>query len=1408
MMRRLLFLIAVVATLLSSKAVAQTWIFQTSNYSNCGNMTFVLYDTKGTATETDDVSIATVAHSSSADWPTPLSRSQITLPSGTDATRIRITGQVSCDTQPYNQSISWAETTGLNFYTIVPGSDGISGNWESAGQLYRFTNPQKTENCDVVNVYLPDYLYHGGPAISPTVTWVITGSPGTHTIFDGGSSVSITTANMKSWFGNFPLNTVFTATPTDGTFGMSPVTFRMRSPRPQVDFNSVSTVCTTSGRFDVKPGAVISTDVPQVLISHTEAGHPRTEAINLPLINSADIGSVSIPLPAGMYDFQIRNYDASDTSNSCFTKYYLSEGNQKVIADASYSLTFGTFIVHETCQGPARTGSISLTGLNGVSPYSYVWKKDPSTAPFSTASSLTGLAGDTTYRVTVTDGKGCTGSSGGILVEEPDAITASAAPGDVSCKLSTQGTHNDGTITFIASGGSAGNFQYSADNGANYQDGNVIYSRTEGTYHIWVRDRDRQSCTKYLGTINVGAPDAVSIAANSLEVINPDCSYELGYFKVAGDGGVGPYTYSLNNTALASYSTTNEFDVPGSPGTGTTHIIRIRDSKGCILPVSRSIKAPVPLSFDVTIKPQSCPAIVDGKILVRGHGGTGPQEFSLDYGDFVPEGSPTVFDELITKNGYRIDLIDSLECVADTTVNVSIKPALEGIIEIMDSISCYGEKDGRLQLTQLQGGTPPYNYLWSNDSTGISISNIGEGHYEATLEDSVGCKLENISFDLGQPGLLSLTDSLSFYSGYEISCKNASDASVYLTIEGGTSPYAFAWTDALSYTNAVKNPTGMPPGNYRVVVTDHHACKDTISNILITEPPALTLDLSSKKDIRCWEGSDGAIRVIPGGGVFQEPYEYSVNTVDWQDSVQFLGLPADDYIVYIRDANMCIDTLAVSLTQPDELVLSLVDTTNTICGYNNGAAIVNAADGSPGYTFSWYDEASAPFGSGPSLTNLSAGVYLAVVRDTHDCLDSLDVFIENSNGPQIALLNSQVPRCHDTDDGIIEIGITQGIAPYTIQWRRNGQVVPAYTAELIQNLPGDTYTARVTDTDGCMDFHTESIPAPLPLSVTEQVIQPTCVGSSDGSIALTAAGGNGSYTYSWTHGPINQSLVGLPMGTYTVTIHDAKLCSLQHINILSDPPPTTVDIGEDRTICVGQQVRISPGLPGTYAWTADNGFTSSLAEVVLTEPGLYRVLYTTPVGCNAEDEMVIITSTDLLQADFLMIDQAHAGDTVMVIDISWPIPDNISWNFPEGVTTLTNDGPFAEVIFEEPGEYTITLDANIGECVDEFVKLITILEERSETGGRTRSEGDFIRSVEISPNINHGVFSVFVDLREEAEVYAAVVTQDGSRIVYSLRDTGSDHYQWDVNLPPVSSGMYYLLVRAGNKVKVVRMIKI
>ncbi|MGE7576423.1 MBG domain-containing protein, partial [Pedobacter suwonensis] len=127
---------------------------------------------------------------------------------------------------------------------------------------------------------------------------------------------------------------------------------------------------------------------------------------------------------------------------------------------------------------------------------------------------------------------------------------------------------------------------------------------------------------------------------------------------------------------------------------------------------------------------------------------------------------------------------------------------------------------------------------------------------------------------------------------------------------------------------------------------------------------------------------------------------------------------------------------------------------------------------------------------------------------------------------------------------------------------------------------------------------------PTAITATTSQTNVACNGASNGSASVTASGGAGSYTYSWSpSGGTAATATGLSAGTYTCTITDANNCQIIKTFTITQPTAisfTTIVLpGYDYNMGYSQTILTSGGTGSkTYAVTAGSlpsGFSLSTA---------------------------------------------------------------------------------------------------------------------------------------------------------------------------------------------------------------------
>jgi len=196
---------------------------------------------------------------------------------------------------------------------------------------------------------------------------------------------------------------------------------------------------------------------------------------------------------------------------------------------------------------------------------------------------------------------------------------------DISCSGAA-----DAEITVTASGGN-GTYQYSIDNGATYQSGNVFSGLKGGkNYIIKVRDSDNKTSDASYIWVNQ-PPNPVTISNIQKKYYyngNNDVSCSSaadGQLTISAWGGTGTLQYSADNGA--SFQSSN---IIKGLAAGDYQVI-VKDANGCTATSSVTIKAPPPVSATIASQSNSdCSEGGKGSVTVQGAGGVGLYYYSLD----------------------------------------------------------------------------------------------------------------------------------------------------------------------------------------------------------------------------------------------------------------------------------------------------------------------------------------------------------------------------------------------------------------------------------------------------------------------------------------------------------------------------------------------------------------------------------------------------------------------------------------------------------------------------------------------------------------------------------------------------------------------------------------------------------
>ena len=637
---------------------------------------------------------------------------------------------------------------------------------------------------------------------------------------------------------------------------------------------------------------------------------------------------------------------------------------------------------------------------------------------------------------------------------------------------------------------------------------------------------------------------------------------------------------------------------------------------------------------------------------------------------------------------FEVSGLSEGECNNETgifrdTVKVTITPGPQVFITAEDKLLCT-DQDELLLYAEIQGGTAPYNVVWSNGATGSPIS-VGPGTYTVSVTDALGCETVTESFTLAPPTPLTLN-----LSSTPATCNGGTDGSATVTISGGYPAYSIVWNDPQQQQSA--SAMGLSAGNYTVTVTDSAGCVAN-ATVYVGEPNnPLTIDLIASQNISCKGDDDGSITVRATGGT--SPYTYSWSHNIEANSTTQNDLKAGSYTVTVTDANGCVNSITVNLQEPALPVTATIEGKNLKC-FNDasGELRVSAFGGTAPYQ---YRINGGAFQSSPLFSNLSAGNYSITVRDSKGCLFIVSATLSQ---PESALAAQSVitnPSCFGGSDGEVLVNITGGTAPYKIQWNDPDQQKnnPAV------GLSAGSYQVSITDTNGCSVILPVQVTNPPVITINITAQHNLCFNGNTGSAGATVTGGTPPYSYQWND-PAQQTsstATGLKTGSYTLTVFDSKGCSkTANVTINGPANPLKATVASIKAVnCFGGSdgsatISISGGkAPYSVQWNDANSSTGTTVSGLPS--GTYTATVTDANNCTYQITVTITQPNAALaiaqqqKRDVSCFGGSDGSATVMISGGTEPY--TITWNDPQAQSDVqANNLAF--------GSYRVTVvDAN------------------------------------------------------------------------------------------------------------------
>ena len=662
---------------------------------------------------------------------------------------------------------------------------------------------------------------------------------------------------------------------------------------------------------------------------------------------------------------------------------------------------------------------------------------------------------------------------------------------------------NDGEIKILASGGT-GALTYSIDNGVTTQMSNTFSSLTAGAYSASVIDQN--NCRSDT-VITLLQPDSLQL----LLTITPEtCSSGNGSITVSSTGGTSPYLFS-------SDSGQTFYNVAGfTQLVSNNYYLVVKDSKNCrTLNQVNVADLTGPQIISLTTANVSCFGLQDGAVHITTAGGNGTLSFSTN--NFITQQTDTFFNSLLPGN-YTVYVSDTNNCKTNHPFTISQPTPVQNNITSAQP-TCFGYNNGSLNVVA-NGGTPPYDILWSSGSTDFNLSGIASGQYLFTVSDANNCNKSD-SIYLSSPTALAAN-----HTTQNGTCSGSANGSAWVSVAGGTPPYQYNWSPIAGNTNYAN---ALPAGLYTVDITDKNGCTLTEQIQIVTPVPIA--NTFSKNDVSCYGGSNGTLIANTTGGTAPYSYLWSYQQ-QTNDTIQ--NLPAGSYTVTITDANGCDNIFTEQISAPQQIKPNSTITNVSCNGLSDAIVALNVQGGVAPYSYLWNNGTTQS-----TNANLTAGIYVVTVTDANGCI-RVKAFTITEPLPILLSINLVDTICIGQQATLNAIA-AGGTGTYNWLW--NNQATSSTI--LVTPTATTSYFVSVTDSNNCPS-KTDSISVNVfpPLGIAATGTDTICEGQSTVLSSIANGGNGGPYSYLWSNGSDSSSVNVFPTVTTTYSVSITDNCTL------------------------------------------------------------------------------------------------------------------------------------------------------------------------------------------------------------------------------------------------------------------------
>ncbi|MBX2960304.1 MAG: gliding motility-associated C-terminal domain-containing protein [Flavobacteriales bacterium] len=323
-------------------------------------------------------------------------------------------------------------------------------------------------------------------------------------------------------------------------------------------------------------------------------------------------------------------------------------------------------------------------------------------------------------------------------------------------------------------------------------------------------------------------------------------------------------------------------------------------------------------------------------------------------------------------------------------------------------------------------------------------------------------------------------------------------------------------------------------------------------------------------------------------------------------------------------AGQCATTTTMIITvNPIPVPTAVAD--SVLCnGGSTGSVTVSGVTASVGpYTYSWN---TTPIQNTQTALGLPIGTYTVTVTDQNTLCQGQTTATVFQPTVLTATENHVNPTCAQGTNGTATANPTGGTAPYTYSWNTS----PVQTTQTATGLDAGSYTATITDANGCITTTSPVLVDPAGMVLNTSMTQADCGLPTGSATVSVVSGGSGNFTYSWNTTPVQNTATAsnIPAGTYIASVTDVTFgcVSTDTIIVTTTLGITANTVFINDALCNGSNDGKAYAFPtgGTpiysYSWNTTPVQTN---DTLTAGAGTYQVTITDGSGCTGTANVTI-----------------------------------------------------------------------------------------------------------------------------------------------------------------------------------------